>query len=137
MKLAPVLVTFLAVALAAPGFAETRLKRPRLDVRASPRIAMSPARVVVVVELVGGDDVEDYYCPGLQWEWGDGSRSFQESDCEPFQEGATVERRYSASHFYGRPGDYNIRVTLSRADHTLASNSAQVMVRGFVAGLEP
>jgi hypothetical protein len=137
MKLAPALVTFLAVALAAPGFAETKLKRPRLDVRASPRIAMSPARVVVTVELVGGDDVEDYYCPGLQWEWGDGSRSFQESDCEPFQEGAAVERRYSASHFYGSPGDYNIRVTLSRSDRTLASNSARVMVRGFVAGLEP
>jgi len=136
MRLAPVLVAFLAAALAAPGFAETRLKRPRLDVRATPRVAMSPARVLVFVELVGGDDVEEYYCPGLEWDWGDGSRSFQESDCEPFEAGATVERRYSASHFYGHPGDYNVRVSLRRAERTLASTAAQVIVRGFVAGIE-
>lgn len=136
MRLAPVLVGVLAVALAAPGFAETKLKRPRLDVRASPRVAMSPARVVVIVELVGGDDVEEYYCPGLEWDWGDGSRSFRESDCEPFEAGATVERRYSAHHVYGSPGSYSVRVSLRRSNHTLASNSAQVMVRGFLAGLE-
>jgi hypothetical protein len=136
MRLAPVLVGVLAVALAASGFAETKPKRPRLDVRASPRVAMSPARVVAMVQLVGGDDVEEYYCPGLEWDWGDGSVSYRESDCEPFEPGATVQRRYSASHVYGAPGNYNVRVSLRRAEHTLASNSAQVMVRGFVAGLE-
>jgi PKD domain len=136
MRLAPVFVGVLAVALAASGFAETKPKRPRLDVRASPRVAMSPARVVAVVQLVGGDDVEEYYCPGLEWDWGDGSVSFRESDCEPFEPGATVQRRYSASHVYASPGNYSVRVSLRRAEHTLASNAAQVMVRGFVAGLE-
>jgi len=137
MRRAPVVAAFLAVALAAPGFAGIKLKKPRLDVRVSPRVVMSPARVLVVVELVGGDDTEEYYCPGLNWDWGDGSRSFRESDCEPFEAGGSLERRFSATHVYGSPGDYSIRVTLRRAERDLASNSTQLMVRGFVAGLEP
>jgi hypothetical protein len=137
MRLAPVIVTFLAAALAVPAFAETKPKKPRLDVRASPRVAMSPARVLVIVELVGGDDIEEYYCPGLEWDWGDGSRSFQESDCEPFEPGTSVQRRYSANHVYAAPGNYSVRVSLRRAQHTLASTAAQVMVRGFMAGLQP
>jgi hypothetical protein len=137
MRLAAVLGAFFVVALAAPSFAGTKARRPRLDARAAPRITMSPARVLVTVELVGGEDVEDFYCPGLDWDWGDGSRSFRESDCDPFVEGTRLERRFSEWHLYRSPGAYAVRVTLRHARRTLASTSAQVTVGGYVAALEP
>ena len=50
-------------------------KRPKITLKAQPLIAMAPARVVLTAELVGGDDdFEDFYCPAIEWEWGDGFR---------------------------------------------------------------
>ena len=39
-------------------------KRPKLTLTARPPIGMSPARVAITAELVGGpNDLEDFYCP--------------------------------------------------------------------------
>ena len=40
-------------------------KKPKLDLRATPRMAFSPVNVLLTAELTGGDDVEEYYCPCL------------------------------------------------------------------------
>src|SRR5262245_10396286 len=57
--------------LAVPGqTGETKGKRPRLDLRATPRFtSVSPSQVLVVAQLVGGDEIEEFYCPGLEWDW--------------------------------------------------------------------
>jgi hypothetical protein len=106
------------------------VKKPRLDLRASPRMAFTPASVLVMAELVGGGEHEDYYCPGLEWDWGDGNRSAQESDCEPFGPESTLERRYMARHAYGAPGNYSVRLTLRRASRTVAVATVPVTVHG-------
>jgi len=126
-------VPFVLLALAAPGQAnETKSKKPRLDLRATPRMATtSPSQVLVVAQLVGGDEVEDFYCPGLEWNWGDGTRSAYESDCPPFEPGTELVRRFSATHAYREPGDYQVRITLRRADRSVAAASASVSVRGL------
>jgi hypothetical protein len=103
-------------------------ERPRLELRASPRIAYPPARVYVVAELQGGGEVEELYCPGVQWEWGDGSRSGVESDCDPFEPGTRLVRVFSAGHAYRDPGEYDLRVTLRRAGRDLAAATIQVMI---------
>ena len=96
------LVAVIAVALAAPAPAreakpETKLKKPRLDLRATPRMAFSPVNIFLIAELQGGDDVEEYYCPQLEWDWDDGGKSVQEGDCAPFVAGTTkIERRFTA-----------------------------------------
>ena len=74
------LAAVIAVALAAPAPAreakpETKLKKPRLDLRATPRMAFSPVNIFLIAELQGGDDVEEYYCPQLEWDWDDGGKS--------------------------------------------------------------
>jgi hypothetical protein len=112
-----------------------RVKRPRLDLRASPRVAFSPVEVFAVGELRGGGDVEDFYCPGLEWDWGDGSRSARESDCAPFAEGAEVDRFYSARHAFRGPGVYTVRLTLRRGGRTVAVASVAVSVHGQSASL--
>jgi hypothetical protein len=118
-------------ALASAGSAQ-KLNRPRLDLRATPRVAFSPAIVLLTAELVGGDEVEDFYCPSLEWEWGDGGRSAHESDCPPYQTGSQLERRYTAEHGFRQAGDYNVKVTMRRSGRVLATASARIALRpGF------
>ena len=49
-------------------------QRPKLSLKAQPMIAISPARVVLTAELMGGaNDYEEYYCPAVVGAWGDGT----------------------------------------------------------------
>lgn len=119
------LVPLVLIALAVPAGAADRveLRRPHLDVKATPRMALPPVMVVVTGQLVGGDDLEEFYCPALEWNWGDGGRSAQESDCPPFDTDTKMARRFSARHAYREPGSYEIRLTLRRADRFIAAGT--------------
>ena len=96
-------------------------------------MAFPPVSVLVIAQLVGGDEHEDFYCPDVDWEFGDGSRSAQQSDCEPFTEGMTLERHFMARHAYLRPGDYEVKVTLRRASRALAVATTRVTVHSGAA----
>jgi hypothetical protein len=130
------LIPLLLLAPCASSLAQAAGKpaRPRFDLRASPPMAFSPVRVLLVGELRGGDDLEEYYCPGVEWEWGDGDRSVQESDCPPFEPGLELPRRFSASHAYHLPGRYQVKVTLRRADRTVAVATTPIMVHSRFGG---
>lgn len=119
----------LAIAAGTGSSAEDKGKRPRLDLRALPRMAFSPVNIFLTAELMGGDDVEEYYCPELEWEWGDGGKSVHEADCPAYEPGAKIERRFSAEHEFRRAGIYNVKVTLRRASRTLAANTVKITVR--------
>jgi hypothetical protein len=112
-----------------PAFADDKPKKPRLDLRVTPRMAFSPVTVLVVAELQGGDDVEEFYCPEIEWEWDDGGKSVNEGDCPPFEAGTKIERRFTAEHDFRRAGVYNVKVTLRRAGRSIAANSVRVTVR--------
>lgn len=129
-------LALLALALAAAGPAADAAgsRRPRLDLRVSPRIAFSPTQVFVVAQLVGGEELEDFYCPGLEWDWDDGAKSARESDCVPFGPGIELERRFTAHHAYRQAGEYNIRLTMRRANRSVAVGTARVMVHQGLGG---
>lgn len=130
MRLPIAVLTVLASAL--PALAGDGPKKPRLDLRATPRQAFSPVNVFLTAELTGGDDVEEYYCPELEWDWDDGGKSVQAADCPPYEPGTVVERRFTAEHEYRRSGTYNVSITLRRGKRTLARTSTRVTVRpGF------
>jgi hypothetical protein len=129
MRFASAMVSMLVAALAVPATAGERgVKKPRLDLRASPRMSLMAANVLVVAELVGGDEIEDFYCPAVEWEWGDGARSAHEGDCPPFEPGMAMGRRHTASHAYRQPGEYSLRVTLRRAGRSLAAATTFVTI---------
>jgi len=131
------LVPLVVLAFASPGQSgQGKGKKPQLALRATPRMAMSPVNVLLRAELVGGEAGEEFYCPALEWEWGDGAKSSYESDCPPFAPGVELERRFSATHAYVQPGDYQITVRLRRADRALASASATISVQGMFASAE-
>jgi hypothetical protein len=129
-KALSVLFVVACAALPAAAGADAKLKKPSLTLRSSPRFAFSPARVLFVAELSGGDDVEEYYCPELEWEWDDGSKSVQESDCEPFVTGQTkIERRFSSEHEFRRAATYSVKVSLKRLGKTLVNQTVRLTVR--------
>jgi len=117
-----------AVALAAPLGAGD-VDRPSVVMRTQPRGALAPASVLVTVELVGGEDLEEFYCPGLLWDWGDGARSLRESDCPPYESGKPIQRRYSARHVYRSSGVHELRFELVRGERTVAATVTTVEVR--------
>ncbi len=108
--------------------------KPSLTLKASPAVAFSPARIVLVAELRGGpNDYEQYYCPGIEWEWGDGTTSENVEDCEPFEPGKSeIRRRWTAEHVYRTAGNYRVVFRLKRRDKTLTIANTRVQIRpGF------
>jgi hypothetical protein len=104
-------------------------KKPRLDLRATPRVAFSPVRVVLTAELQGGDALPEFNCPVVEWNWDDGSRSVRESDCEPLADGEDLERRFTADHAFARAGVYDVQVRILDGQRPLAVATARINVR--------
>jgi hypothetical protein len=104
-------------------------KKPKLAVRAAPRMATSPAHIFFTAELQGGDDMEEFHCPALEWDWDDETKSTHESDCSPYQADTPIERRFTAEHLFAHEGTYDVKVTMSRADRTIASTRVLVTIR--------
>ena len=133
-----VVALILAAAVAGPPApitsSEPRLKRPSLNLRATPRMAFSPVNVFFTAELTGGDDVEQYYCPEVEWEWGDGGKSVQESDCAPYEPGVSkIQRRFTADHLFRRAFVYTVSVTLRRNRRSIAKADIKITVRPGIA----
>ena len=106
-------------------------KKPSLSLKASPAVSFAPARIVVVAELRGGsDDFEDFYCPTIEWEWGDLTTSTAEADCEPYEAGKSeIRRRYTVEHRYRNPGGFKIVLRLKKGDKVVGSANTMVQVR--------
>jgi PKD domain len=105
--------------------------RPKLNLRANPAIAMSPARVVFSAELVGGaDDFEEYYCASVEWEWGDETTSESKTDCDPYEAGkSSITRRFTVQHVYQRSGNYRVTLRLKQRDKQVTNAVTNVQVR--------
>jgi hypothetical protein len=105
-------------------------RRPKLTLKAQPTVAIGPARIFLQAELSGGaNDFEDYYCPTVSWDWGDGTESESTSDCEPYQPGKTeIKRRFTVEHVF-RAGSHQIVFRLKRNDKVLTSASVSIQIQ--------
>jgi len=83
---------------------QVEAKRPKISVRAQPPVGVAPFRVVLTGELQGGaDDFEEYYCPTVEWVWGDDTTSESTLDCEPYEAGKSqIKRRFTVEHMFRR-----------------------------------
>ena len=106
------------------------IKRPKLTLKAQPAIAMSPARIVLTAELVGGpNDYEEYYCPGVEWDWGDGTQSESSNDCAPYEAGKSeIKRRFTTEHIF-RAGMFRVSIRLKRREKAIALATVNIQVR--------
>jgi hypothetical protein len=131
----------LALGLASPALPgdkedeSNKGKKPALELRISPRFSFSPVDILFTAELKGGEDSEEFHCPELEWEWDDGGKSGGESDCDPYEPGAKIERRFTAHHLYKTSGIYVVRLTMRKAGRTVAAQSIKVTVRPGVGDI--
>jgi hypothetical protein len=86
--------------------------------------------VVLTAELIGGaNDFEEFYCPTVEWDWGDGTQSESTSDCEPYEAGKSeIKRRFTISHVF-RAGMYKVSLRLKRRDKAITSATVSIQVR--------
>ena len=111
-------------------------KRPKLTLTARPPLAMSPARISLTAELVGGpNDLEDFYCTTTEWDWGDGTQSETTSDCDPYEAGkSTYKRRFTVEHIF-RAGYFRVTLRLKKHDKAVSSATVVVDVRPGIRDL--
>jgi hypothetical protein len=109
-------------------------KKPSLSLRATPPVGFTPLRVVVSADLKdGSDDYADFYCAGVEWDWGDGTISENSSDCDPYEAGkSTIRRKFTADHIFRQPGQYKVVFKLKQKSKQVAAVSTNVQVRGGV-----
>jgi hypothetical protein len=115
----------------AVGPAASDKDKPSISVKASPAVAFSPARIVVSVDIKGGpNDYEDFYCPSIEWAWGDGTYSNETADCEPYQAGKSeIKRHFTTTRVYNLSGDFRVEFRLKKKDKTIAVGSTIVKIR--------
>jgi hypothetical protein len=112
-----------------------------LTMRVSPSIAFTPARVSARAELRGEPPPEQealLYCASIEWDWGDGTRSESQYDCEPYEAGkSTLRRRFTAEHTYNFAGRYRVLLRLKRENRTVLAANSTVQVRSGVRDWGP
>jgi hypothetical protein len=126
-----VLSTGLAAAQNDRSSKDDESKRPKIRLRVQPQVAIAPARVTLTAELTGGsDDFAEYYCPAIEWEWGDDTSSESTSDCEPYEAGKSqIKRRYTVQHEFRRAGTYKIYIHLKAKERILGSGTTSLQVQ--------
>jgi hypothetical protein len=105
--------------------------RPSLSLKASPMLAFSPARLSFTAELRGGpNDYEEYYCPTVEWDWGDGTKSESTIDCEPYEAGKSeIRRRFTTIHLFRTSGNYKVQLRLKRKEKVMTSAVVSIEIR--------
>jgi hypothetical protein len=118
-----------ALALAGSGV-DDKDKRPKISVKVNPAMGTNPVRVVATADLNGGaDDYEEFYCPSIEWDWGDDTKSTNAADCDPYEAGKSqIKRRFTADHTYRQAGDFRIQFRMKKKGKTTGA-SASVKVR--------
>ena len=113
-------------------------KKASLSLKAAPAVSFAPARIVVVAEIKGGaEDSEEFYCPTVEWEWGDDTVSTAEADCDPYSAGkSAIKRRYTIEHRFKNPGGFKIIMRLKKGTKIIATANTLVQVRAGL-GQEP
>lgn len=108
--------------------------KPNVSLRASPQMGFSPLRVVLTAELTGGkNDYQEFYCPSVEWIWGDDTKSESRGDCDPYVAGKSeIRRRYTVSHTFNTMGDYRVQFRLKQKEKTVGGASTSVRVRAGI-----
>jgi hypothetical protein len=106
-------------------------EKPKLTIQIRPRTGFSPVRITATGQLEGGpDDYEEYYCTGVEWDWGDGTISEFSYDCDPYVAGTSeIQRSFRNSHTFTGAGEYEVRLRLKRKKAFLVTAATSVEVR--------
>ena len=92
---------------------------------------MTPARIVLTAELIGGaNDFENFYCPSIEWEWGDDTKSESSVDCEPYEAGKSeIRRRFTVQHVFRQAGPTKVYFRMKRRSKEVAVAYVTIQIR--------
>src|SRR5215210_49834 len=124
---AVVVVVLTAVTMSALG----DKSKPSVSVRANPATGFAPTRVVLTAELKGGvDDYAEYYCPAIEWAWGDDTRAESKLDCDPYEAGKSeIKRRYVFDRVFQSPGEFRVEFKMKQNGKVVGIGSTVVRIR--------
>ncbi len=133
-KLPPFAIIAVAIALSIgaggnpAGSKDT--KKTDLVLTVNPAMAFAPARITLRAQLKGvSNDNADFYCPTIEWDWGDGTVSESSSDCEPFQPNKSeIQRSFLTQHVYRTGGEFEVRLRLKRQNKVVAVAGATLNI---------
>jgi Ca-activated chloride channel family protein len=87
---------------------------------------VTPLEVNFTGELVGGpDDNQDYYCVESAFDFDDGISQSSVPGCTEWQQGMTIQRRFTANYVYEEPGEYQATFSLGGTE----SEPVNIVVR--------
>ncbi|MBI1876016.1 MAG: hypothetical protein HYZ58_08120 [Acidobacteria bacterium] len=112
------------------------IKKPALTLKANPAVGFAPMRIFLSAELKGGpNDYQEYYCPTVEWDWGDGTRSESTADCEPYEAGKSeIKRRFAVEHMYRLSGIFNVQIRLKRKEKVLVAATTTLRIQASIPG---
>lgn len=110
------------------------IKKPALTLKANPAVGFAPMRIFLSAELKGGpNDYQEYYCPTVEWDWGDGTRSESTTDCEPYEAGKSeIKRRFAVEHMYRLAGIFNVQIRLKRKEKVLVVATTTLRIQASI-----
>jgi hypothetical protein len=106
--------------------------RPKASLRVNPSLIFVPQRIVATAEITeGADDYQEYYCPRIEWDWGDETKSESAEDCDPYEPGVSkIRRRYTTDHTYREPGIYNVIFRMQQGSKAVLTLRQQLRAQG-------
>ena len=121
--------SWVVAALVAWSVSGADAKRAKASLRVVPQIGSPSTSFLFVADLKGGADTEDLHCLIAEWDWGSQDTSVQESECSPFQPGATrIERRYSTTRTFSTEGVRTVTLFLRKGNKLVARDSISFRV---------
>jgi len=73
------------------------------------------------------EDNEEYYCLDEIWDWGDGTESVSEPDCDPYEAGVELQRDFSDTHTFGQ-GRWVVVFALMHLDEVVIKGTTEILV---------
>jgi hypothetical protein len=112
--------------------------KPSVSVKASPQIGFAPFSATLSAEIRGGaDDYQEFYCATVEWDMGDGNRSEQKIDCDPYEAGKSqIRRRYTLHQTFNTAGEYRVQFRLKQKGKVVAGGSTTVRVRPGISDID-
>ena len=126
----PLLACALFLATGATSASDDKTK-PSLSLKANPATGFAPTRVLLTAEVKGGaNDYAEFYCPSVEWVWGDDTKAESTIDCEPYEAGKSeIKRRYVFDRIFQLPGNFRVEFRLKQKGKVVGSTSTTVTIR--------
>ena len=106
-------------------------ERPSLSLRVSQEFNSRRGLVRASLEIRGGsDNYEEFYCPALEWDWGDDTFSEAKRDCEPYEaDKSMIERWFRGQHTYHASGVFKVTLRLKKRGQVVGFATSNVQIQ--------